>query len=116
MKAEIRANRERLEAKIETISEKLEVLREKWARQKEIKPEIGAPVSRIVIHQAKTDANNEESMVAMKASHERIEAMMDVSLGKTEPCVEKFEANQEKVETKMEACLEEVQVEVVGPI
>jgi hypothetical protein len=38
-------------------------------------------------HHVKTEVSNEELMSAMKASHERIEALMDVSLKKTEPCV-----------------------------
>jgi hypothetical protein len=42
-------------------------------------------------HHAKTDVDNEELMSAMKASQERIETLMDVSLKKMEPCVEKFE-------------------------
>jgi hypothetical protein len=55
-------------------------------------------------------------MATMKASHERIDAMRDVSLEMTEACLEKTEVNQEKVETKMEACLEEEEVETIGAL
>jgi hypothetical protein len=37
MKAEIKANHERLEAKLKDISDKFEILREKWASQEGIK-------------------------------------------------------------------------------
>jgi hypothetical protein len=45
-----------------------------------------------------------------------MEALMDVSLETTDSCVEKIEANRGKVETKMEACLEEVARETVGAL
>jgi galactokinase len=49
----------------------------------------------------KADANLREIMAAMKASQERMEALMDVSLQTTEDCLEKSEVNQGKVEIKM---------------
>jgi hypothetical protein len=52
-------------------------------------------------------------MAAMKASQERLESLMNVSLETTEDCLEKTVANQEKVETKMEACVEEMEVETI---
>jgi hypothetical protein len=64
--------------------------------------------------QAKTEANHEESMAAMKAGQERMGSLMDVSLETTEACLEKIGANQEKVETKMEVCVEEMEVETIG--
>jgi hypothetical protein len=66
----------------------------------------GTLVSRMDDHQAETEANHEEWITAIKASQERMEALMDVSLEITESCLEKIEADQGKVEIKMEACLE----------
>jgi hypothetical protein len=40
-----------------------------------------------------------------------MEALLYVSLETTEACAEKMGANQEKVETKMESCLEVMKVE-----
>jgi hypothetical protein len=58
--------------KIETSNEKVEILR-------------GTLVSRMDIHQAKIEANHGEWMVAMQASHEGMEALIDVSLETMEP-------------------------------
>jgi hypothetical protein len=88
-----------LEVKIGANNEKFEVLR-------------GTLISWLDAHQAKTEANHEEWMVAMKASQERMEALMDVREA-MKACLEKVEANQGKVEIKMEACLEEMKVETV---
>jgi hypothetical protein len=60
--------------------------------------------------------NSEELMATIKASQERMEALMDVSLETTEACLEQTEANQGKVEIKMEACLEEMKVEITGAL
>jgi hypothetical protein len=43
-----------------------------------------------------------------------VEALMHVSLKMTESCVENMEANQEKVETKMESCLQGMEVGTIG--
>jgi hypothetical protein len=48
------------------------------------------------------------------AHHERMEALMDVSLESMQACLEKTEANHGKVKIKMEACLEETAVETIG--
>jgi hypothetical protein len=40
------------------------------------------------VHQAKTAANHDELMAAMKASHEKMEILMDVSLQMAEACPE----------------------------
>jgi hypothetical protein len=45
-----------------------------------------------------------------------MEALMDASLEMTEAWLEKIEANQGKVEIKMEACLEEIQIETIGTL
>jgi hypothetical protein len=58
-------------------------------------------------HCAKTQANHEELMAAMKASHERIEGPMDVSLVATEACLEKAK-NPASVEMNSVAVHEEV--------
>jgi hypothetical protein len=64
-------------------------------------------------HQAKTE-DNHQLMAAMKVSQERMEALVDVSLETTEACLEKIEVYQENVETKLEECLEEMEVETLG--
>jgi hypothetical protein len=43
----------------------------------------------------------------------KMEALMEVSLEITKACVEKTEANQGKVEIKIEACLDEIKVETI---
>jgi hypothetical protein len=45
-----------------------------------------------------------------------MEALMGISLQTTQACLEKTEANQGKVEIKMEACLEETKVETIGAL
>jgi hypothetical protein len=73
-------------------------------------------------NQAKVDANlremKEEMMARLEAiieaNHERMEALMDVSLESVKACLEKTEANQTKVEIKMEACLKEMKRETFG--
>jgi hypothetical protein len=50
----------------------------------------------------------------MKASQESVEALMYVSLEMTEARLEKTNANGRKVETQMEACLEEMEVKIIG--
>jgi hypothetical protein len=80
-------------AKIEASNYKVEVLRHTL-------------VSWLDVDQAKTEANHEKWMAAMKASHER----MNVSVKTTEDC----QMKQGKEEIKMEACLEEMKVEIVG--
>jgi hypothetical protein len=89
----------RLEVKIKANNEKYETLR-------------GTPLSQMDAHHAKTEANH-ELMATMRASHERINTLMDVSLQTTEVSLEKTEVNREKVETKMEACLEEEEVQTI---
>jgi hypothetical protein len=59
-----------------------------------MKSEVGAIVSQMDTHQAKTEANHEELVAAVKASQERMEALMDVILEMMESCLEKM-----KVET-----------------
>jgi hypothetical protein len=54
----------------------------------------------------KTDAR-------IETGQEQMEALKDVSLETTEACLEKIEANQGKVGTEMEACLEEMKVETI---
>jgi hypothetical protein len=56
-------------------------------------------------HQAKTEANH-DWMDTMKA-------LMDVSLEMTGTCLEKIEANQGTVESRIEVCLEEAAV-IIG--
>jgi hypothetical protein len=41
-------------------------------------------------------------MATMKANHERMEALIDVSLKMTEACLEKIETNQGKVKIIIE--------------
>jgi hypothetical protein len=97
MKEEMTA---RLEAKIEANNEKVEVPR-------------GTLISQMDTHQAKIEARHEEWMAAVKDSQERMEALLDVSLEMTEVFLEKIEANQGKVEIKMEASLEKAMVETI---
>jgi hypothetical protein len=52
----------------------------------------------------------------MKASQERMDALMDVSLETMEVCLEKIEASEGKVEIKMEVCVEEMKVETIGAL
>jgi hypothetical protein len=52
----------------------------------------------------------------MKASRERMEALMCVSLQTMEACREKIKVNQGKVETKMEACLKWMKVVTIGAL
>jgi hypothetical protein len=51
-----------------------------WANQEELKTRTDALVSRMDAHQAKIEADHEKLMAAMKASQERMEALMAVSL------------------------------------
>jgi hypothetical protein len=60
-----------------------------WINQDEMKTRIDVLVSRMVAHQANTEANHEELMAAMKVSQEWMEALMDVSLEMTKVCLEK---------------------------
>lgn len=53
-------------------------------------------------------------MWAMKASHERMKTLKNVSVEMTETCLEETEKNQGELEIKMEACLEEMLVGIVG--
>jgi hypothetical protein len=53
-------------------------------------------------HQAKTEANHEDWMAVMKASRERMDALIDISLDMMEACLEKIEVNQGKIELKMD--------------
>jgi hypothetical protein len=80
-----------------------------------MKTRTDALVSRMDAHQAKIKANHEELMAAMKAC-QRIESPMDVSLETTKACLEQIEANQGKVELKMEGCLEEMEVVTIGAL
>jgi hypothetical protein len=98
MLARMEANEERMDARIEAKNEKFEVLQ-------------GTLVSRTGAHHAKTQANHEELMAAMKASHERIEAPMDVSLAVTEACLVKAK-EPTSVEMKSIAVHEEVPKEL----
>jgi predicted amidohydrolase len=70
----------------------------------EVRAEMNSRISGFVswmdAHQAKTEANREDWMATMKASQERMEALMDISLKTTEACVENIEANQGKIETR----------------
>jgi hypothetical protein len=66
--------------------------------------------------EAMIQANHEKVMVKLDAYHERMEALLDVSLESTEAYLEKIEVNQGKVEIKMEVCLEEMQGETIGTL
>jgi hypothetical protein len=48
-------------------------------------------------HHKRLDLINHELMATVKASHERINTLMDVSLQTTEACLEKIEVNWEKI-------------------
>jgi hypothetical protein len=72
--------RARLEAKMDSHHEKFEVL---W----------GTVLSQMDVHQAKTEANHEELIAAMKTTDERIEALLDVSQEVTEAYPEIMEVN-----------------------
>jgi uncharacterized UPF0160 family protein len=113
MTAGRRAKQEYPKAEIKATSDKFEVLREKWASQEGMKSRIGVLVSRMNAHHANTEVINEEFMSAMKASHERIEVLTDVNVKKMVSCVQKFDTNQERIETKMEACVG-VELETAG--
>jgi hypothetical protein len=77
-------------AKVDFFQEEIRINREKTgASLKEMKAEIRANNKMFEALRAKTDANNEELMAAMKASQERIDALMDVSLEAMVACLEK---------------------------
>jgi hypothetical protein len=67
MLAKMEANQERMDSRIEANNEKFEVLK-------------STLVTQMDAHHGKTEASHEESMAARKASHEMIEALMNVSL------------------------------------
>jgi hypothetical protein len=71
-------------------------------------------VSRMDAHQGKIEVNNEEWMAAIKASRERMEALMDVSL--EDASLEKIEANRKNVGIRMEIGLEEIKLETIGAL
>lgn len=77
-----------------------------------MKVQIRALVSQMDDHHAETEANHEKWMAAMKASQERMEALMDVSLRDDGDLPRKYRQIG-KVETKMEACLEEMKVQTI---
>jgi ribosomal protein L25 (general stress protein Ctc) len=104
MLAKMETNQERREAKTDADLKEM---------KEEMKSQIGVLVSQMDAHQAKMEVNHEEWMAAMKASQERMEALMDISLETTEVCLEMTEVNRGKVETKMEVGLEEGAVETI---
>jgi hypothetical protein len=63
-----------MEAKIEASNEQVEVLEENMlTSQKEMKSKIGALVSRMYIHQARTEVSQEETKAKMRIIQEKIE-------------------------------------------
>lgn len=88
---------ERLPGKVREFDEELRA---------EMEIRIGDLVSWMDAQQAKTEANHEDWMDA-------VETLMNVSLETTGTCLEKIEAIQGAVETRLEACLEEAAV-IIG--
>jgi hypothetical protein len=123
MKAEIRTTGEEMKTNQAKMDANLKEMKEGMTARLEAK--LGANNEMVVLlqgtffswldaHQAKIEAHHEEWMATMKASQERMKAMVDIiSLRMMEACLEKIGKNQGEVEMKMEADLEEAMVETI---
>lgn len=85
-----------MEQMIERLPGKVREFDEDLRAEMEIR--IGDLVSWVAVQQAKTEADHEDWMDTM-------EMLTDVSLETTGTCLEKIEAIQGAVETRLEACL-----------
>jgi hypothetical protein len=88
-------------------------IREKLVKRK--RNQIGVLISQMDIHRVKTEGNNEELRATMKASQESTEALINVHLEMTEPCLETIVVDHGKVRSKIETRVEEIAVETSTP-